>query len=116
MQTCAQTQGDIYILLLLLRSNLSRQHSRFYIAGVVRRRGNTGKYGKVGVKRKWWVLAQPPYSPQGNGRQLIRVELFKQGDRPPDAEENPWEPVLSKFGRRSEIAGTFQIQSRKTRT
>ena len=21
-----------------------------------------GKYGKVGEKRKWWVLAQPPYS------------------------------------------------------
>ena len=35
----------------------------------LRRRGMTGKYGKVGVKRKWWVLAQVPYSVQGNGRQ-----------------------------------------------
>ena len=22
-----------------------------------------GKNGKAGVKRKWWVLAQPPYFP-----------------------------------------------------
>ena len=27
------------------------------------------KHGKVEVKRKWWVLAQPPYSSHGSGRQ-----------------------------------------------
>ena len=27
------------------------------------------KHGKVGVERKWWSLAQLPYSPQRNGRQ-----------------------------------------------
>ena len=26
------------------------------------------KRGKIGVKRKWWVLAQSPYSSQGSGR------------------------------------------------
>ena len=30
-----------------------------------------------------------PYSLQGNGRQSPRVEPFKQGDRPLEAEENP---------------------------
>ena len=51
------------------------------------------------------VLAQPPYSLQGNGRHSPRV---KQGDRPSLAEENPG------AGRTSEIAGVFQIDSRKT--
>ena len=27
-------------------------------------RGKKGKHGKVGMKRNWWVLAQPLYSPQ----------------------------------------------------
>ena len=40
----------------------------------VKRRGKTGKKGKVELKRKWCVLAQPPYSLQGNGKQLPRVE------------------------------------------
>ena len=40
------------------------------------------------MKRKWWVLAQPPYSPQGNRRHSPRVEPFKQGNRPPDVEGN----------------------------
>ena len=40
------------------------------------------------VKRKWWVLALPPNSPHGNGRQSPKVEPFKQGDRPPNAEKN----------------------------
>ena len=26
------------------------------------------------MKRKWWVFARPPYSPQGNGRHLPRIE------------------------------------------
>ena len=30
------------------------------------KRGKTGNHGKVGVEklRKWWILAQPPFSPQ----------------------------------------------------
>ena len=38
----------------------SRQHSKILYHWEVRRRGKTGKHRKVGVKRKWWVLAQPP--------------------------------------------------------
>ena len=43
----------------------------YNIAGGVgfRRRGKKGKHGIVRVKRKWWILAQPPYSQQGNWRQ-----------------------------------------------
>ena len=37
-------------------------------------KSKTGKHGKLGVKGKWWVLAQPPHSLQGNGRQSPRVE------------------------------------------
>ena len=69
--------------------HLSRQFIPSLYHWGVRRIGNTGNHGKVGVKRKWWVLAYPPYSPQGNGKQSPRVEPFKQGDRPPDVEENP---------------------------
>ena len=32
----------------------------------VRRKHEKVKHGKVEVKRKWWVLAQPLYSPQGS--------------------------------------------------
>ena len=60
------------------------------------RRGKTGKHKQVGVKRKWWVLGQPPYSQKGNGRQLPRVE---PGDRPSDVEENPGSRKLSKVER-----------------
>ena len=35
--------------------------------------GKTGRHGKEG-ERKWWILTQLPYSPQGNGRQSPRVE------------------------------------------
>ena len=55
---------------------------RYYIAGEVRRRGKTGNHEKVGVKRKWWVLSQPPYSYQGNGRQSPRVKPWNQGIDP----------------------------------
>ena len=51
-----------------------------------RRKGKRGKYGKEKVKRKWWALVQPPYFPQGNGRQSPTVEPFKQEDRPPDVD------------------------------
>ena len=78
----------IYIL-LLIRSNPS-SNQRYYMAGGGGfRRGKTGKYGEVGVKRNWWVLVQPPYFLQGNGKQSPRVELWNKGDRPPDIEENP---------------------------
>ena len=78
----------IYInILLLLRSSPSRQQSNVLCHWMVRRR-KTGKHGKLRVKRKWWVLAQPPYSPQENGRQLPWVEPCNQGDKLPDAEEN----------------------------
>ena len=40
----------------------------------VRARGKTSKHGKVCVKRKRWVLAQLPYSPQGNGSESPKVE------------------------------------------
>ena len=30
------------------------------------KREKTGKHGKVRVNRRWWVLAQPPYTLQGN--------------------------------------------------
>ena len=71
---------------LLLRSNPSRQHSKVLYrwgSGEEERMENTEN---VGVKRKFNVLAQAPYSLQGNGRQLTRVEPFNQRDRP---EENP---------------------------
>ena len=48
-----------------------KQHSKVYRWGV-RKRGKIGKHGKIGVKRKWWILAQLPYYPQGNGRQVIQ--------------------------------------------
>ena len=65
----------LLLLLLLLRSNPSRQHLKLPYRCGVRRRGKAGKYKKVGVKRKWWGLGQPSYSPQENGRQSPRVEL-----------------------------------------
>ena len=57
--------------ILLLMSNPSRQYSNVQYRWGLRRRGKTGKHGKVEVKRKWWVLAEPPYSTQGNGRQAV---------------------------------------------
>ena len=67
------------LLLLLLRSNPSRQHSQVLYRWGFRRRGKTGKQGKIGGKRKWWLLDQSPYSPQGNWKQSPKVEPFKQG-------------------------------------
>ena len=49
------------------------------------------------------------------GRKSPRVEPFKLGGRPPDAEENSGELASSKAGRTSEAADAFQIHSRKTR-
>ena len=36
------------------KSNLSRQLSKVLCRWWFRRRGKTGKQGKVGVKRNWW--------------------------------------------------------------
>ena len=71
-----KTEGRIKEMasLLLLKSNPSRKPSKVLYRSRVRRRGKTGKYRKLGVKRKWWVSAQSPYSPQVTGRQLPRVE------------------------------------------
>ena len=77
------------MILLLLKSSPSREHSKVLYCLGVRKRGKTGNHRKVRVKRKWWVLAQPPYSLQGNRRQSPRVEPSKQGVTPPDVEENP---------------------------
>ena len=51
---------------------INRQHSKVLNRLRVRKRGKKGNHGKVGVKRKWWVLAQPPYSPQEYGSHLTR--------------------------------------------
>ena len=36
-----------------------------------RRREKVEKQGKAEVKKKWLVLAKPPYSPQRNGKQSV---------------------------------------------
>ena len=46
------------------------------------------KTQKVGGKRKWRVIAKPPYSRKREAV-IFRVEPFNQGDRPPNVEENP---------------------------
>ena len=47
-------------ILSLLRSNASMQHSKVLYRWGVRRKGKMVKHRKVGVKRKWWVLALFP--------------------------------------------------------
>ena len=66
-------------------SNPSRQHSNqwYYMAGRVRRRG---KQGKVGVKRKWWVLLSFPNPKKEIGGSHPG---WNQGDRPPNVKGNP---------------------------
>ena len=59
-------------MIILLLSNLSRQHLKVLLLGV-RRNGKAGKIRKVGVKKNWWVLALPPYSLQENWKQLPKV-------------------------------------------
>ena len=70
------------------------QQSKVLYRWGVRRREKTGKHRKLRVKRKWWVLAQPPYYPQESRRQSPRVELWNQDDRPPDVEENPGAGII----------------------
>ena len=62
-----------------------------------------------------WVLAQPPYSPQGHGRQSPSVELVNQRGYTTWRGEKPRKPVSSKAGRTSETAGAFHIHPRKPR-
>ena len=88
----------LLLLLLLLRSNSSEQHSKVLYRWGGRRRRKRRKHGKVRAKIKWWVLAQPHYSPQGNGRLLPRGEPKNQGDRPHDAEENPGSRYRQRLG------------------
>ena len=66
---------------------------RYYITG-----GLGEKTRKVGVKRKWRVLAQPPYFSRGNESQSPRVEPLNQGDRAPDVEENPGSWCCQRLG------------------
>ena len=37
------------------------------------------KIRKSRSERKWWVLAKPPYFPQGNGRQSPMMESWNRG-------------------------------------
>ena len=62
-------------ILLLLRSNTSRKHSKVLYRRQEKRKNRKTRKSKseenvVGFK----LLAQPPYSPQGNGRQSPTVE------------------------------------------
>ena len=80
----------------------------------VRRRRKTVKHGEVGVKRKCWVLAHPPNSPQGNRRQSLRVETWSLWDRPADAEENQGAGIVKGWEDKQD-RGRILIHSRKTR-
>ena len=60
--------------ILLLKSNSSTHYSKALYDWGVRRRGKTGKHGNVEAKRKWWVLAQTPYSQQGKWRKSPSVD------------------------------------------
>ena len=64
-------------ILILLRSNPHQAALKgaMSLRGEgLSRRGKTGKHRKVEMKRKWWILVEPPYYLQGNGRQSPRVE------------------------------------------
>ena len=58
-------------------SKSNRQHSKALYCWGTKRRGRIRKPGNVEVKRKWWVLVQPPYSTKGNGRQTPWVETTR---------------------------------------
>ena len=85
----------IIIIIIIISIVIEEAALKGNISLGVRRRGKTGKNGKIGVKRKWWVIAQPPYSSQGNGRQSPG---WNQGDRTPDTEENPGSHYRQKMG------------------
>ena len=50
----------IYIIIIIIKVVTPAGSAQRYYIG----RGlGEGKHGKVGVKRKWWILAQPPLFP-----------------------------------------------------
>ena len=67
---------NIIIIIIIINEQLQQAAltQRYYIAGGLGEE-ERGNHGKVGVKRKCWVLAQPPYSLQGNGKHSPRLEL-----------------------------------------
>ena len=69
----------------------------------VRRRGKAGKHGYIGLRKKWKVLAQSPYSLQGNRRKSPRVEPWNQWDRSPDAEKNPGSRYRQSLGEHARL-------------
>ena len=74
------------------------------------RGGKKGECRKVEVEKKRWILAQPSYSLQGNGRQGPRVETMGI-----DHLMQRITQELSKAGRTSETTATFEIYMFKTR-
>ena len=73
-------EGVIIIIIIIIEEKPPQATLKGIIfvggSGDEERRKNQGK---VGVKRKWWLLAQSPYSSQGNGRKLPRVEPGERG-------------------------------------
>ena len=67
----------------------------------IRRRGKTGNHGKVEVKRKWWVLAHPPYSPQGN-RESTYGEMMEYNERGEREEKEKCEEINIVLEKRDE--------------
>ena len=97
-------------ILLLLRSNPTRQHSK--VPNIAE-----------GQKRKDWKTRKSRHGEKVVGFSLASLlparkrEADTQGgtkDRPPDAEENPGSRYHQKLGGQ-ETAGGFQIHSRKTK-
>ena len=70
---CCSLMALIYIIIINKGVTPTGSNQRNYIAGGLGEE-ERGKHRKVGVKRKCRVLAQPPYSPQGNGRQSPMAE------------------------------------------
>ena len=70
----------IIIIIIIIKIGVTAAGStqKYYIAGGQEKRKDR-KTWKSRVKRRAWVLAQPPDFPQGNGRQLSRLEPWNQG-------------------------------------
>ena len=71
-------------VLLLLRSNPSRQHSKVLYRWEGQEKRKDRKIQKSRSKEKVGFSSASLFPPS-NGRQSPKVEPFKQGDRPPDA-------------------------------
>ena len=59
----------IIIIIIIIKEQLQQAP----LKGTITLEGQEKRKEEVGVKRKWWVLSQPPNPPQINGRQLPRV-------------------------------------------